>query len=62
MRKGTVIVAGQAWCRVRFMMNDQQKKVDEATPSTPVAVSGWKEMPLPGDLILEVQSEVGVSS
>lgn len=58
MRKGTVIVAGQACCKVRFMINDQLKRVDKATPSTPVQVSGWKEMPLPGDLILEVPSEV----
>ena len=30
-----------------------------ATPSMPVQVTGWKELPEAGELLLEVQSEVG---
>lgn len=62
MRRGTIIVAGQAWAKVRLMLNDQRKQVAQATPSTPVEVSGWKIMPSPGDIILEVADEVSVSN
>lgn len=39
------------------MFDDQQKLLEKASPSTPVEVSGWKELPVPGDQIIEVMSE-----
>jgi len=40
------------------MQNHEGIKVDAAGPSTPVEVVGWRDMPTPGDIILEVESEV----
>ncbi|XP_047111095.1 translation initiation factor IF-2, mitochondrial isoform X1 [Schistocerca piceifrons] len=57
LRKGTVLVAGTAWAKVRAMFDDQGKPVHEAPPSAPVEVLGWRELPSAGDEILEVESE-----
>lgn len=34
--------------------------MDKAEPGTPVEILGWRELPLAGDLILEVESEVSI--
>jgi len=41
------------------MLDEHGKTVDQAPPSTPVVVVGWQALPNPGDIILEVESEVG---
>lgn len=40
------------------MFDENGKTVDEATPSMPVEIVGWKEIPSAGAEILEVESEV----
>ena len=40
------------------MLNDNGKVISSALPSTPVQVSGWKELPEAGEPLLEVASEV----
>lgn len=40
------------------MYDNNGKIVKEATPSTPVEIGGWKELPLIGDEVLQVQTEV----
>uniref|UniRef100_A0A8C8RBM5 Translation initiation factor IF-2, mitochondrial n=1 Tax=Pelusios castaneus TaxID=367368 RepID=A0A8C8RBM5_9SAUR len=57
LRKGCILVAGQTWARVRLMFDENGKAVDEATPSMPVEIVGWKEVPSAGAEILEVESE-----
>lgn len=32
--------------------------MEKAEPGTPVEILGWRELPLAGDLILEVETEV----
>ncbi|VDO36302.1 unnamed protein product [Haemonchus placei] len=57
LRKNAILVAGGAWSRVRTMTDENGRNLQEAGPSTPVRVSGWKEdIPMPGELILEVES------
>ncbi|KAL6744197.1 hypothetical protein Aduo_017157 [Ancylostoma duodenale] len=57
LRKNAVLVAGGAWGRVRTMTNENGQHLQEAGPSTPVRISGWKEdLPNPGEVILEVPS------
>ena len=40
------------------MYNSQSQVLSEATPSTPVEVLGWRELPSAGDEVTEIQSEV----
>ncbi len=40
------------------MLNDNGKDVVSAVPSTPVQVTGWKDLPEAGEMLLEVESEV----
>lgn len=58
LRKGSYLVAGTAWAKVRSMFDDQGKPIQQAGPSTPVEIVGWKELPSAGDEILEVETEV----
>ncbi|XP_075982987.1 mitochondrial translation initiation factor 2 [Anticarsia gemmatalis] len=57
LRRGSVIVAGTGWAKVRVLNSADGRSVQEAPPSTPVSVLGWKEMPSAGDQVLEVTSE-----
>ncbi|KAF6209514.1 hypothetical protein GE061_015261 [Apolygus lucorum] len=57
LKKGAILVAGSSTCRVRAMFNDKGAPVQEATPSTPVEVLGWRELPSAGDVIIQVSSE-----
>ena len=58
LQKGAVLVAGLAWAKVRAMFNEQGQPIQQAPPSTPVEVLGWRELPSAGDEIIEVESEV----
>ena len=49
LSKGDCIVVGRAYGRVRDIVGDHGKRVDEAGPSTPVNFSGIDEVPQPGD-------------
>nr|CAD7607347.1 unnamed protein product [Timema genevievae] len=57
LRRGTVLVAGEAWAKVRAMFDEQGHNIQEAPPSTPVEVIGWRDLPSAGDELLEVESE-----
>ena len=41
------------------MFDDKGKAVDEAAPSQPVQVIGWRDLPSLGDPVYEVENEVG---
>ncbi|WWC68814.1 translation initiation factor IF-2 [Kwoniella pini CBS 10737] len=53
LKTGSSIVAGQTWCRVRQMQDDKGKPIKEALPGQPISITGWKELPLAGDELLE---------
>ncbi|XP_059478002.1 translation initiation factor IF-2, mitochondrial [Neocloeon triangulifer] len=57
LRKGCFLVAGNAWAKVRAMFDDAGRPLNEALPSTPVEILGWRELPSAGDEIIEVESE-----
>jgi translation initiation factor IF-2 len=40
------------------MFSEQGQPIQQAPPSTPVEVLGWRELPSAGDEIIEVDSEV----
>jgi len=49
LKKGNVVVIGRAFGRVRDIVNDRGQRIDEAGPSTPVAISGIDLLPDAGD-------------
>ncbi|XP_055979975.1 translation initiation factor IF-2, mitochondrial [Sorex fumeus] len=57
LKKGSVLVAGKSWAKVRLMFDENGKAISEAGPSMPVGIVGWKDLPSAGDEILEVESE-----
>jgi len=57
LKVGDTIVAGDAWCKVKALVNDTGKNVKDAPPGTPVKVMGWKDLPMAGDEMLGAESE-----
>ena len=56
LHKGDFIVAGRAYGRVRDIIDDHGVRIEEAGPSTPVALSGIDEVPNAGDKFYIVDS------
>ncbi|KAI8970327.1 hypothetical protein BDF20DRAFT_890619 [Mycotypha africana] len=57
LKIGSVVVAGNTWCKVRSMTDHQGKTLKEALPGTPVKVIGWKDVPNAGDDMLTAKDE-----
>ncbi|MBR0488523.1 translation initiation factor IF-2 [Candidatus Saccharibacteria bacterium] len=57
LKTGDFIVAGSTYGKVRTMLDWRGKPKGKATPSTPVTVTGFKELPNFGDRFIEVQDE-----
>jgi hypothetical protein len=45
LKRGDFVVIGRALGRVRDIVNDRGQRIDEAGPSTPVAISGIDLLP-----------------
>jgi translation initiation factor IF-2 len=54
---GCFIVAGYSYGRIRTMLDFKGKALKQATPSTPVTVTGFKELPQFGDKFIIVKNE-----
>ncbi|XP_034115801.2 translation initiation factor IF-2, mitochondrial [Drosophila albomicans] len=57
LRKGSVLISGLSHAKVRGLFDHNGQPLTEAPPGTPVEILGWRELPLAGELILEVESE-----
>jgi translation initiation factor IF-2 len=57
LREGDVFVSGQTFGRVRAMFDSLGQRVKEATPSTPVEILGFEELPQAGDDFIVVEDE-----
>jgi len=57
LRPGHYLVAGTAYGKVRTLLDFTGKAIKEAGPSTPVTVTGFKELPQFGDTFGIVKSE-----
>lgn len=57
LKVGSYVVAGQTWAKVRSMKDSNGKTVKQAGPGTPVEVTGWKELPVAGDEMLQAKDE-----
>lgn len=49
LKTGQIIAAGAAYAKVRNLNSPEGKKLDEAGPSTPVVITGFKTLPEFGD-------------
>ena len=57
LKTGEFIVAGSTYGKVRTMLDFRGKPKGKATPSTPVTITGFKELPNFGDQFIEAPDE-----
>jgi translation initiation factor IF-2 len=57
LQVGDAIVCGEAWARVRAMLDEHGRQVKEAPPGTPVQVLGFSTVPDAGDEFRVVADE-----
>jgi translation initiation factor IF-2 len=57
LKRGDVVVAGNAWGKIKAMFDDQGKQVHKSEPSTPVEILGLNEVAKAGDLFAVVPDE-----
>ncbi len=57
LKTGEFIVAGSTYGKIRTMLDWQGKPKGKATPSTPVTITGFKDLPNFGDRFTEVKDE-----
>jgi translation initiation factor IF-2 len=57
LRRGSILVSGQAHAKVRALFDHAGKPMDKVEPGMPVEILGWRELPFAGEEIIEVESE-----
>jgi translation initiation factor IF-2 len=57
LKPGDFVVAGTAYGKIRNLDGTDRKPIQDATPSTPVRMSGFKELPEFGDEFVTVKDE-----
>lgn len=57
LKPGQFLVAGSTYGKVRTLLDFKGKKMDQAGPSTPVTVTGFKELPQFGDVFTTEKNE-----
>ena len=54
---GDIVAIGSAYGKVRAMMDENGRRVKEATPSTPVEILGLNEVPNAGEIVMACENE-----
>ncbi len=57
LKVGDILIAGSEWGRVRALLDDRGRSVNEAGPATPVEVLGLQSTPQAGDQFVVVETE-----
>ena len=57
LRKGDILLAGSAFGRVRAMLDEAGRQIDEAGPSIPAEILGLTEVPQAGDEMMALGDE-----
>lgn len=57
LKVGDYIVAGKVYGKVKAIIDDKGKRIREATPSTPMMIVGFEELPDPHSIIYVVDSK-----
>ena len=57
LRRGSIIHTNTAWGKIRAMIDDKGRNVNEAGPSMPVEILGLESVPQPGEKFSTLNSE-----
>ena len=57
LRVGDCVVAGTAFGKVRQLRDDLGRQLSDATPATPVEISGLQDVPVAGDKFMAFENE-----
>ncbi|HJT51095.1 MAG TPA: translation initiation factor IF-2 [Nitrosospira sp.] len=57
LRRGEVLLAGAVFGRVRAMLDENGKPVEQAGPSLPVEIQGLSEVPVAGEAVVALADE-----
>ena len=57
LRVGDAVVAGTCFGKVRQLRDDLGRQLSEATPATPVEISGLQDVPVAGDKFMAFENE-----
>lgn len=57
LKRGDVLLAGAAFGRVRAMLDENGKPVEQAGPSIPVEIHGLSEVPVAGEVVVALADE-----
>jgi len=57
LKRGDVLLAGSAYGRVRAMLDENGKAINEAGPSIPVEIQGLSEVPSAGEEVMVLMDE-----
>lgn len=57
LRRSNIIATQTSWGKIRAMLDDTGKQIDEAGPSTPVEILGLENVPMPGEIFHLLGSE-----
>jgi translation initiation factor IF-2 len=57
LHRGDVVVAGEAYGRIKAMYDEKGKNLEEAGPSVPVRILGLSEAPQPGDTFEKAKND-----
>ncbi|MGH8761893.1 MAG: translation initiation factor IF-2 [Nitrosospira sp.] len=57
LKRGDILLAGAVFGRVRAMLDENAKPVDQAGPSIPVEIQGLSEVPVAGEVVVALTDE-----
>ncbi len=57
LKRGDILLAGAVFGRIRAMLNENGKPIEEAGPSIPVEIQGLSEVPVAGEVVITLTDE-----
>ncbi len=57
LKRGDILLAGAVFGRIRAMLNENAKPIEEAGPSIPVEIQGLSEVPVAGEVVMTLTDE-----
>jgi translation initiation factor IF-2 len=57
LQKGDALICGEAYCKVKSIMDEKGGLLKKVPPSTPVKIIGWSEVPVSGSRFSALKNE-----